>query len=151
MSRRKKAPTRTEDRPTGQAVAEQEAREKTSGRVTFDPRGDAVWEWRTGDGQFKRDASTTMLRRLEAPELCLEPTVIIKKQPAAAAMKPALSGGGYDPYEKGVVEHKTAPTTSRPPPARQSARLVVYPPEKESGVLRRLKTWVRGRQPANRR
>jgi hypothetical protein len=151
MSRRKKATTSTEDSATSQAAVEQAAREKTSGRVTFDPRGDAVWEWRTGDGQFKRDASTTMLRRLEAPELCLEPTVIIKKQPAAPAGKAALSCGGYDPYESGAAGRNSAPAASHPAAARQSARPVVHQPRKESGVLQRLKTWVRGRQSVNRR
>jgi hypothetical protein len=151
MSRRKKAPKSTEDCATSREAAEQAAREKTSGRVTFDPRGEAVWEWRAGDGQFKRDASTTLLQRLEAPDLCLEPTVIIKKQPAAPSMKAALSCGGYDPYESGAAGRNSAPAASRPAAARQSARLVVYPPRKESGVLQRLKSWIRGRQSAYRR
>ncbi len=151
MSRRKKAKTSTEDSAASQAAVVQAAREKTSGRVTFDPRGEAVWEWRTGDGKFARDASTTMLRRLEAPELCLEPTVIIQRKPVEPSSKAALSCGGYNPYESGTVERTTDPAASRPTRARQSARLVVYQPEKDSGVLRRLKAWVRGRQPANRR
>jgi hypothetical protein len=56
---------------------------KNSGRVAFDARGNAVWEWRTGEAAFDRDASTTQVQKLEAPELSIEATRKVR-QPAVA-------------------------------------------------------------------
>ena len=50
----------------------------TSGRVGFDARGNAVWEMRTTDHRYVRDASTTLVRKL-VPPLSLEATAIVQK------------------------------------------------------------------------
>ncbi len=61
-----------------------ESREKESGRVAFDARGNPVWEWRTGEGTFHRDASTTLVQKLEAPA----------RPPMRPAASPSGSGSG---------------------------------------------------------
>ncbi len=38
-------------------------RHTSTGRVTFDERGNTVWEWRV-DGQFQKDVDTARLRAL---------------------------------------------------------------------------------------
>lgn len=38
---------------------------KRTGRVGFDDKGNAVWEWEKSTGIFARDISTTRLRRLQ--------------------------------------------------------------------------------------
>jgi hypothetical protein len=50
------------------------ARERTSGRVQFDERGQAIWEWAVKTGMFDRNASTQRIRALvETPiELSLD-------------------------------------------------------------------------------
>lgn len=53
--------------------------ENTAGRVRFDSRGNAVWEWRAGDGEFQQDASTSMVRSLEPEGLSLESTTKIQR------------------------------------------------------------------------
>ena len=36
-----------------------------SGRIAFDSRGNAVWEWRTETGDFKSDVDTQTVRALQ--------------------------------------------------------------------------------------
>jgi hypothetical protein len=45
-----------------------------SGRVAFDERGCAVWEWRTDDDQFARDIDTKKLKTLQDDALELTTT-----------------------------------------------------------------------------
>lgn len=48
--------------------------EKSSGRVAFDARGNATWEWQTSTGVFGREVSTQRLNKLEAKELAIVDT-----------------------------------------------------------------------------
>ncbi|HVC00954.1 MAG TPA: hypothetical protein VND80_02010 [Steroidobacteraceae bacterium] len=78
-----------------------------SGRVHFDDRGNAVWEWSVATGKFGQEVSGERLRRLEHPALS-----IAEDAPApAAAAKPNPAGPvrGYDPYDSGRLDKKTAP------------------------------------------
>lgn len=36
-----------------------------SGRIAFDDRGNAVWEWRTDSGDFKSDVDTQTVKALQ--------------------------------------------------------------------------------------
>jgi hypothetical protein len=36
-----------------------------SGRIAFDARGNAVWEWRTANGEFKSDVDTQTVKALQ--------------------------------------------------------------------------------------
>ncbi|MFO1392302.1 MAG: hypothetical protein U1F09_00880 [Steroidobacteraceae bacterium] len=86
------------------------ALENTSGRVTFDSRGNAKWEWRTGDGEFKTDASTSMVRSLEPQGLALESTTRIQRLVAGTADKDksdAPSARKSEPWSD-VRGHSTA-------------------------------------------
>jgi hypothetical protein len=64
--------------PTSQAERGKQP-DAASGRVAFDSRGNAVWEMRTEDHRFVRDASTTLVRKLQASQLSLEATAIARK------------------------------------------------------------------------
>ena len=72
--------------------------ERKSGRVRFDERGQAVWEWAVQTGMFDRNASTQRIRALtEAPvDLKLDDVLPTAKAPAA---KPATG----NPYERVAV------------------------------------------------
>ena len=39
--------------------------EAPSGRIAFDARGNAVWEWRTETGDFKSDVDTQTVKALQ--------------------------------------------------------------------------------------
>lgn len=127
------------------------ARELTSGRVAFDSRGNAVWEWRSNDGQFARDVSTTLVQKLEEPALELEPTVIIKQPDTATASESKLQCGGFDPYDRGNVE-KAAPPRAQPPKlVFPPVKPAIAPPQKSEGLLQRLKSLKPTRGPSGGR
>ena len=96
-------------------TAKSSADEKPAGRITHDERGNAVW--RSGSG----DSTSTMLRKLEVPELKFEGQEGHKAaplNPKPVAAKPATPppvdpGGGYNPYDQRVAAKK--PTTPKAP------------------------------------
>ncbi len=138
------------------------AHDKVSGRVGFDARGNAVWEWRTADKGFVRDASTTLVRKLDVPQLSIETTAIARRRQAPqverqaatagsarlAAPLPMGAGGGSNPYNRnGEYAAKSAPAHRSPP--RQQSRIIVTSRSKP-GLLDRLQEWM-GARPRSRR
>ena len=147
MSEGSKAPTTAPRQVAGDAAAGSVSREKESGRVVFDNRGDAVWEWRTGDGQFQRDASTSLVKQLEAHELSLEATIIARKRSEDSSEKPGPSRRGFDPYNYATGPANTGPANTgpaaeRPVPGRKPPRPAVNPPRTEPGLLHRMTSWM---------
>jgi len=125
-------------------------REKESGRIAFDARGNAVWEWKTADGEFRRDASTTLVRKLDVPHLQIETTLIARKQALATPGKAPGPGAGFNPYESSAGGRRPSSVASRPSAARPAAKPATGHARKESGVLHRLQNWVEGKGPARR-
>ena len=125
------------DAPSGDKV--QVAR-NTSGRVKFDERGNAVWEWAVATGAFGREVSTSRLKKLEDPGLSLAedtptPAIDFKANPGTSPVKPGPVtpnpkgvAQGYSPYDSGLLA-KSAP-----------------PPKKD---LRRLSEWLKLRKQAS--
>jgi len=142
MSEEDRAPKITPDSGPGDAAAAAVSREKESGRVAFDARGNSVWEWRTGEGTFQRDASTSLVKKLEAPHLSLEATAIVRKQAGGSAKEAAPSCGGFDPYDSGASPARSAGVARRPAPARPPVRPAASPPRSETGLLRKLQSWM---------
>lgn len=52
------------DRPKTPPTPTPDAKPGTSGRVQFDERGQAVWEWAVKTGMFDRNASTQRIQKL---------------------------------------------------------------------------------------
>jgi hypothetical protein len=74
---------------------------QTSGRVQFDERGNAIWEWAIATGAFGREVSTERLQKLENPGLSLAedsptPSQRVKANPMGAVK-------GYNPYDSGKL------------------------------------------------
>ena len=72
-----------------------------TGRVKFDDRGNAVWEWSTATGAYGREVSTQRLRSLEHPALSIAddaPTPMETVRP-----NPLGTKKGYDPYDSGKL------------------------------------------------
>jgi hypothetical protein len=133
--------------------------DKTSGRVGFDSRGNAVWEWRTADQKFVREGSTSLVRKLEVSHLSIESTAIAKRRlapqierqapaAAAAAAGPLGTGGGFNPYDRSghAVAKKHAVKHAAP---RRSSKIIVTSRSKP-GLFDRLREWV-GVEPRSRR
>jgi len=140
---------------TSQRLKKPQVDDKQSGRVTFDAKGNPVWEWQTSTGVFEQDVSTQRLKKLEAPELSLAATQPIPtlggkssgKTTGGNPGKPASSGKskedtGFNPYDSNApVRPRTDRTAAshpalvhkRPPPKRQE-------PAKPQGMWDKLKS-----------
>jgi hypothetical protein len=145
MSEAREIPAAGPEDGIGGTAAEPASREKESGRVAFDARGNPVWEWRTGDATFQRDASTTLVRKLEAPDLSIEATAIVRRHVGGSAKVAAPACGGFDPYDSGVAPASGARPANRAAPARPPMRTDVSPPRGMPGLLQKLRSWVGGR------
>lgn len=93
--------------PAAPAVARNQ-----SGRVKFDERGNAIWEWAVATGAFGREISTERMRRLENGSLSLAD----EAPTPAAETKPGLPGGvkGYNPYDS------SKPAAGAPAPQKRT-------------------------------
>jgi hypothetical protein len=75
---------------------------KKTGRVQFDDRGNAIWEWAIATGAFGREVSTERLQKLENPSLSLAddaPTPMSHK----VQSNPLGAVKGYNPYDSGKL------------------------------------------------
>ena len=85
----------------GKASAPEAAEPKKTGRVQFDERGNAIWEWSIATGAFGREVSTERLQKLENPGLSLAedaptPFDLVKPNPLGTVK-------GYNPYDSGKL------------------------------------------------
>jgi hypothetical protein len=90
-----------------------ETGDKSTGRVKFDERGNAVWEWQVETGAFGVEVSTQRLQKLEHPALSIAddaptPFETVRSNPLGTKK-------GYDPYDSGKLGKK-------PPPAKKDLR-----------------------------
>ena len=97
--------SRENPRPTGKPGAAvsgkpSSAEPKKTGRVQFDDRGNAIWEWSIATGAFGREVSTERLQKLENPGLSLAEDA---PTPSFNQVKPNPQGAvkGYNPYDSG--------------------------------------------------
>jgi hypothetical protein len=74
---------------------------KTTGRVQFDERGTAVWEWSIATGAFGREVSNERLQKLEHPALSLAEDAPTPFETVRA--NPLGTKKGYDPYDSGKL------------------------------------------------
>jgi hypothetical protein len=80
---------------------------KATGRVQFDERGTAVWEWSIATGAFGREVTTERLQKLEHPALSLAddaptPFETVRSNPLGTKK-------GYDPYDSGKLGKRPEP------------------------------------------
>lgn len=80
---------------------------KGTGRVKFDDRGNAIWEWSIATGAFGREVSTARLQKLEHPALSLADDAPTPVETVRA--NPLGTKKGYDPYDSGKLGKTAAP------------------------------------------
>jgi hypothetical protein len=118
--------------------------EKKSGRVAFDARGNAVWEWSMSTGIFGRDVDSERLKKLEAPDLKIAEDP--PQQAKTFGTSPDERGPGFDPYKR-QVNRSTDP---RPKGIGGDPYNTVSSTRSKSGEnsgkpkdLRRLSEWIK--------
>jgi hypothetical protein len=95
--------------------------EKTTGRVKFDDRGNAIWEWSISTGAFGLDVSTGRLKKLEHASL----SIADESSPALSPVKPNPLGAkkGYNPYDSVRVGKPVAAKPEEKPKKKDLRRL----------------------------
>ena len=78
-----------------------------TGRVQFDDRGNAIWEWSIATGAFGREVSTARLRSLEHPALSIADDAPTPSETVRA--NPLGTKKGYNPYDSGKLGKPAAP------------------------------------------
>ena len=91
----------------GKAEAEPQSDAKGTGRVKFDDRGNAIWEWSVATGAFGREVSTERMQRLEHPALSIADDAPTPFETVRA--NPLGTKKGYDPYDSGKLGKKPEP------------------------------------------
>jgi hypothetical protein len=88
----------------GGTVPAPKADAKGTGRVKFDDRGNAIWEWSLATGTFGHEVSTERMQRLEHPALSIADDAPTPFETVRA--NPLGTKKGYDPYDSGKLGKK---------------------------------------------
>ncbi len=144
MSDRTGAPRRIEPDPADATGGPRGKADATSGRVGFDSRGNAIWEFRDGNRNFSREPSTTMVQKIQPPDLSLEQTGVVQRPDGASSSGSTnLKGAaeGFNPYDRRGSSFAQTPAMAAPP--RKPSRIVVTKRSKPSLISRLLEKITR--------
>lgn len=103
----KPSPSRDSASPGKSGASEAKAQPAGTGRVNFDDRGNAIWEWSIATGAFGREVSTERMQKLEHPALSLAEDAPTPHETVRA--NPLGTKKGYDPYDSGKLGKTPAP------------------------------------------
>jgi hypothetical protein len=122
--------------------------DQRSGRITYDERGNSVWEWKLETGVYSRDINTQRLKKLDLNDLSIAETAK-NQRPPGLGQDPStgsrLPGGGFNPYDNSSTASGNvgsnpynsagrAPLKPEPKPAE--------PRERKPMDLKRLQEWM---------
>jgi hypothetical protein len=136
------------DPKPGDVVPGPDADSKRSGRVSFDSRGNSVWEWQLETGVYSRDVNTQKLKKLDLGDLSIAETGV-HKRPGFGEDEPAPApGGGFNPYDNAPRSKqggsnpydKARAADNRVPPRAEAQK---RPPPRSPDELRKLSEWIK--------
>ena len=95
---------------------------RKSGRVNFDERGQAIWEWAVETGMFDRNATSQRVRALSESAMQLEVTEAPTPAKTSATVAIPRRGDALSPYDR-AEKPATAPARKAAPakPPRDTA------------------------------
>jgi hypothetical protein len=107
VSKENSKPSSAPDSAGKPGAPDPKAQPAGTGRVQFDDRGNAVWEWSVATGAFGREVSTDRMRRLEHPALSLADDAPTPHETVRA--NPLGTKKGYNPYDSGKLGKTPGP------------------------------------------
>jgi hypothetical protein len=121
---------------------------KRSGRVSFDSRGNSVWEWQLETGVYSRDVNTQKLKKLDLGDLSIAETGIQKRPAGLEDPSEPRPGGGFNPYDnaprskhEGSNPYDNARSLgSKLAPKSEPQK---RPPPRTPDELRKLSEWIK--------
>jgi len=113
------------------AVSNTRLTSNNTGRVKFDDRGNAVWEWAVTTGSFGSNVSTERLQKLDSQLSLADETPPARDEFVKENAKGVVQG--YSPYDSGHLVKETAPV------------------KKKKTDLRRLSEWMKLRNQVNQK
>lgn len=122
---------------------------KRSGRVSFDSRGNSVWEWQLETGVYSRDVNTQKLKKLDLGDLSIAETGVHKRPAGLGENEPApVPGGGFNPYDNAPRSKqvgfnpydKARAADNRVPPKPEPQK---RPSPRSPDELRKLSEWIK--------
>ena len=117
--------------PPADTMRPNSAAKKESGRVQFDDRGNAIWEWAVSTGAFGREVSTERMKKLENPGL-------------------SLADDAPTPFDKVKAESRKAWSKATTPTTAASSPRAGPQPKKKTD-LKKLSDWLQlKKQAANK-
>jgi hypothetical protein len=137
--------------------AEKSAESKRSGRVSFDSRGNSVWEWQLETGVYSRDVSTQKLKKLDLGDLSIAETAIHERPKGLELEDAPAPGGGFNPYNNAprtkqagfnpydnarALSNKVAPKRASTATSKSAPKSERAPP-RSLEELRKLSAWIK--------
>jgi hypothetical protein len=120
---------------------------KSSGRVTFDERGNSVWEWQLETGVYSRDVNTQKLKKLDLDELSIADSAI-HKRPTGLGGPAKSPGGGFNPYDSSnpgnPYDSRALGNQVRPDPSASA-------PRRTPADMRKLDEWIKQKKQAEKK
>jgi hypothetical protein len=112
------------------------ADDQRSGRISYDERGNSVWEWKLETGVYSRDINTQRLKKLDLNDLSIAETAKHPRPPGLGDTPP-MPGGGFNPYDNSSTARGNVvsnPLKPAPKPAQSATRKPMD--------LKKLQEWI---------
>ncbi|HEY5760137.1 MAG TPA: hypothetical protein VIU34_30150 [Steroidobacter sp.] len=136
----------SQEPPASPESADDPNADKRSGRISYDERGNSVWEWQLETGVYSRDISTQRLKKLDLNDLSIADTAINKQPPGLdqpQSRKPQ-PGGGFNPYDNSSTARGNVGTS----PYNSGGKTPLKPaaaaadPKRKPTDLKKLQEWM---------
>lgn len=118
--------------------------DKRSGRISYDERGNSVWEWQLETGVYSRDISTQRLKKLDLNDLSIADTATHQQPAGLGGPQPRKTqpGGGFNPYDNSSTTRGNVGTTPYNSGGKAPLKPAAADPKRKPTDLKKLQEWM---------